>query len=420
METKVFTPSTKAVEEKESVSDITSSAPQGLNFSSLLGKQTSDTSSQHGQPITSILGSNVPRSTTASSAGAVLLQQLQQGVSSASQISKFSLSQYGKQATENIKSLVGIPPTSYSSNNQNIISTDTLESHVSDLSSRQMENQNEANQQGNLNLSKSQPPRLQKMRSKIPESPVEMPSNDSISALNVQFGALPFDLGSENSNAFHDIVNHVKSSSIKNVPSGTISAPAGSSSSASAALLNAAVSDNAFRNASKNSQSGVKTSSGVVSSASDLVLQNSVLAHQTLPSDLSGLRDRNKSVTGQSSYGSKSVLESAATPNDSNLYQTGVSSQVQSSSANQPPHQTAGDLSAYKNASYQHDSNAYGSNVTYGAANSGTPYIYSLNNQNANVVYPTTGKYFLNILFYFKLTYLTCYRLPSTFASNLN
>lgn len=419
METKVFTPSTKAVAEKESISDITSNASQGLNFSTLLSKQASEASSQHGQqPITSILGSNVPRSTSASSAGAALLQQLQQGVSSPSQINKFSLSQYTKQATENIKSLVGIPPTSYSTNNQNMINTDTLESQVNELSSRQIESQNEVNQQGSLNSSKSQPPRLQKMRSKIPESAVEMPSNDSISALNVQFGALPFDLGSENSKAFHDIVNHVKSSSIKSVPSGTISAASGSTSSASAALLSAAVSDNAFRNASKNSSQpgGVKTSSGVVSSASDLVLQSSVLAHQSLPSELSGLRDRSKNTSAQNSYGPKSVLENAGSTNESNLYQTGVSSQVISSTTNQQPHQTAIDLSFNINASYQQgDSNAYGFNVTYGAASSGAPYVYSLNtnNQNAGVVYPTTGNYFC----YFNITYPTCYCLPSYFAS---
>jgi hypothetical protein len=103
METKVFTPSTKALAEKEDIGDlssntVTSTTTQGLNFSSLLGKQSNDSNSQQNQQsMGSILGSNVPRSTTTPSAGAALLQQLQQQAAassqSSSQIDKFSLSQ---------------------------------------------------------------------------------------------------------------------------------------------------------------------------------------------------------------------------------------------------------------------------------------------------------------------------------------
>lgn len=375
METKVFTPSTKALTEKEDIggdlpsNPITNSTNQGLNFGSLLGKQSNDSPNQPSQQsMSSILGSNVPRSSaTNSSAGAALLQQLQQqAVSSQAspQINKFSLSQYTKQATENIKSLVGIPTTTYNSNNANIMNSDSLDNQVSDLSQRQLE---VAVDNSSGSLSSAKPPRLTvKRSSKIPESAVEMPSNDSISALNVQFGAMPFDLGPEANNAFHDAVNHVKSKTnqVKPAP-GPTSVP-GANSLGSSGLLNQAVSDNAFRAANNNQNTGsgnVKSSAGT---ASDLVLQNSVLGHQTIAAEM-GL-DRNKAASAN--YGTK-VLDGN---HNKNIYQSGPS-QVQTSSKT-----STGDMSSYKNTSYpQADpTSAYGANINYGASTTSTPY-YSTN-----------------------------------------
>ncbi|XP_074597168.1 uncharacterized protein LOC141852170 isoform X2 [Brevipalpus obovatus] len=403
METKVFTPSTKAVSEKDSVGGMSSNpvgnSSQGLNFSSLLAKQTaSEPVNQHNQqPISSILGSNMTRNPTASSAGAALLQQIQQGVSSASQINRLSLSQYSKQASENIKSLVGIPSSTYSSSTSNMLSGDSLDNQVNELSShRQIENLNEVSQQGS---SKPPPPRLTKMRSsKIPESAVEMPSNDSISALNVQFGALPFDLGPETSNAFHDVVNHVKSSNLKGVSTGPSSATGSGSGLSSAALLNVGLSDNSFRSAPKNNNqpSGVKVSAGGVANTSDLVLQNSVLAHQSLSSEISGLGgDRSKNQSVSSGYGTKSVLDNtgSSSHNESNLYQSVATSQVQSASSSQ---QQPNDLSGYKSTSYQQvdPTTGYNSSNTYGTtATTMPPYVYSNTNpnQNAGMAYSATG-----------------------------
>ncbi|XP_015788121.1 ubiquitin-associated protein 2 [Tetranychus urticae] len=376
METKVFTPSTKPSNDKEDTGDlpannVTNTTNQGLNFGSLLGKQSNESSNQPSQQsMSSILGSNVPRSSaTNSSAGAALLQQLQQQAvssQSSSQINKFSLSQYTKQATENIKSLVGIPTTTYNSNNANIMNADSLDNQVSDLSQRQLEGQGD-NQSGSLSSSK--PPRLTvKRSSKIPESAVEMPSNDSISALNVQFGAMPFDLGPEANNAFHDVVNHVKSKSNQVKAAGSTSVP-GSSSLGSSALLNQTVSDNAFRaaNNANNQSAGSSAAKSLANTASDLVLQNSVLGHQTISAEI-GL-DRNKSASA-ASYGTK-VLEGN---HNKNIYQSGATTQVQ------PSKTSTSDISSYKNTSYpQADSNsAYGSNVNYGASTTSTPY-YSAN-----------------------------------------
>lgn len=375
METKVFTPSTKAMSKKDEINELVSntvSPTQGISFNSLLGKQTTETSNQSDpQSMSSILGS-----TSNTSAGVALLQQLQQQAASsqASQVNKFSLSQYTKQATENIKSLVGIPTTTFSSTNASIISTTNLDNQVSNLSSRsqlQTSNDNQA-----ANLANSKPQRLSGKRpTKIPESAVEMPTNDSISSLNVQFGALPFDLGPETSNVFQDVVNHVTSKSNQGVTGGQ--AAGGSSSLTSAALLNAAVSDNVFRRTDNSGTQSTDTKASNAASA-DLVLQNSVIGSQSI-SEV-GL-DPSKN-----SYGSK-VLDSSR--GKSNLYSNGqVQSQTSSSS----------DISTYKNASYpQTDSSSsyVSSMVSYGAVSTTAPYVYSSANQTVGA-YSTGTNYSSN------------------------
>lgn len=365
METKVFTPSTKALSKKEDINELVSntvSSTQNIHFNSLLDKQTSETNQSDQQSMSSFLGTS-----SSTSAGVALLQQLQQqSVSSqASQVNKYGLSQYSKQATENIKSLVGIPTTTFSSTNPNIISTTNLDNPVSNLSSRsQLQSAND-NQAPNLVNSKSQ--RLSGKRStKIPESAVEMPSTDSISSLNVQFGALPFDLGPETSNVFQDVVNHVTTKSTQGV---SCSQTAGASSSlTSAALLNAAVSDNVFKRTDNTETSNTDSKTGP-STTADLVSQNSVIGPQSI-SEV-GL----DSAKSSSSYGSK-VLETSR--GKSTLYSSVTTTQVQSQTTN------SSDITNYKNASYpQADapSTYVSSNVSYGTASTTASYVYSSTNQ---------------------------------------
>ncbi|RWS31913.1 ubiquitin-associated 2-like protein [Leptotrombidium deliense] len=353
METKVFT-SSKSLPEKDELPDIgktsiKGSSSQNIALSALLQKNNNEVDSQ--QNISSIMGSNSMNQTTP--AGTALLQQLQQqqpqSVSQTSQMNPYGLSQYSKQATESIKSLVGIPSSStYSTSaNSGLLSSgsslDNQGNNINQVRAQQV-------QPSDHGLVSSKPQRLTNKRStKIPESAVEMPTNDSISSLNVQFGALEFGtdnytLGADTSNAFHDAVNHVTTKSGKGV----------TGSASAAASLNTSLLDNAYRNTSNASESTTKAA------ASTDILQSSVLGNQSMSETV---LDRNKQSNAPSSYGPK-VLDS--TQHKSSLYQ---------SVSNQPQTTNVSDMSGYKNTSYtQPDaSNMYGTGVNYG---SGNAYIY--------------------------------------------
>lgn len=274
METKVFTASTKICEKEEmGVRESMSSklTSQASNLSQFMAKSGVESS----QPsMSSLLSANISRNPNVTNvAGQTLLHQIQQ--SSAGQtpsLNQYSLS-YNKEATESIKSLVGLTSSAtFNSNNSDLLST-----NEQDLDSLTNAQTSSLSHKGS---------RLKTSRtSKIPESAVEMPSNDTITALGVHFGTLEF--GSEsnqfslgdNSSVFQDAVNHVTK------------AKKPETNSLSTGSMLSQNSDNTYRPSTTNMNDSTNK---VVSSA---IIQNSVLGHQSLTSD--SLLDRNsKSSVG--------------------------------------------------------------------------------------------------------------------------
>ncbi|RWS15739.1 ubiquitin-associated 2-like protein [Dinothrombium tinctorium] len=384
METKVFTPSSKALSEKDELAEIGSSVTGGTSAQNISGltallQQKSGTESSSQQGISSIIGNNAARNSNTTSPGAALLQQLQQQSASSqpSQMNHYTLSQYSKQATESIKSLVGIPSSSsYSTSSSGLLSSGSnLDNQGSNITQVRTQQPQTATEQHVSGLVSTKPAtRMSNKRStKIPESAVEMPSNDSISSLNVQFGALEFgtdtsfSLSAETSNAFHEAVNHVTAKSGKGVTSGQSAAAAASNLNSSSLL-----SDNGYRNSSNTTDSSATKPQ---TSSSDIVLQSSVLGNQSMSAD--NVLDRSGKNTTSTSYGPK-VLESAH--NKTSLYHS-VSSQVQPQTTN------TSDISGYKSASYtQPDaSTAYGSNMSYGGSTNAYIYPSTTNQGYSNV-----------------------------------
>ena len=201
METKVFTPSTKPIAEKEesivdqnkSINHNTSQNNSQLSFISPKNNETTPPT------MSAILSGNIKRS-SAATPGQALLQQIQQSSTSQNpNLNQYSLSQYSKQATESIKSLVGL--SSNIIHNDLITPNDHLDNNLTQVSKQpsQAQNQNRLKVQNNS-------------RSKIPESAVEMPSNDPISNLSINFGSLEFGannftLGNSNDQSLFDSVN---------------------------------------------------------------------------------------------------------------------------------------------------------------------------------------------------------------------
>lgn len=158
METKVFTPSTKVIPEKDEIKEQTSKSSNHINVE------------ENSQPtISSIISSNIKKSP---SAGQAFIQRIQQQ-SQNSNLNQYNMQFNSKHATESIKSLVGL-------SKNNMISND-----------HSLDNLSKTSQPTNQNRIKNQT-----MASKIPESAVEMPSNDGISNLSIHFGSI--ELGSNN------------------------------------------------------------------------------------------------------------------------------------------------------------------------------------------------------------------------------
>ncbi|CAG2160783.1 unnamed protein product, partial [Oppiella nova] len=348
METKVFTPSTKISEKEEmNVRDSISSNltnSQTNNLSQFMSKSSVDSN----QSMSAILSSNVSRNANVA-AGQTLLQQIQQ--SNAGQtpnLNQYSMS-YNKQATESIKSLVGLSPSANYSTN----ASDLLSNSERDLDS----------------LTSSQPSSLanktsrikQTRPSKIPESAVEMPSNDTIAALGVHFGTLEF--GSESNQFslgtdFSDTVSHVN----KAKKAETNSLPNSSMLSQS--------SDTTFRPSTTINDSNSKGVSPII--------QNSVLGHQSLASD--SLLDRStKSSVGQFA---QKVLERNNKSDYSSVpsQQTVSAADITSNYKNTYPSDTSYNSNNYStttSSSYPYSSSsqsAYGNQVTgnYSTNYSGT------------------------------------------------
>ena len=270
METKVFTPSTKISEKDEmGVRETIASKLKGSqpsNLSQFMSKPSVESS----QPsMSSLLSANISRNTNV--AGQTLLQQIQQSTAGQTQtLNQYSLS-YNKEATESIKSLVGLTSSAtYNSSNADILSNN--EQDLESLTNAQTSNM----------TNKSS--RLKPRSSKIPESAVEMPSNDTMTALGVHFGTLEFgsesnqfSLGTDNSPVFQDAVSHVTNSK---KPDNSLS---------TSSMLSQG-NDNTYRGPN----ASIDSSNKVVSSS---MIQNSVLG-QSLASD-SLLERTTKSTVNQ-------------------------------------------------------------------------------------------------------------------------
>ena len=225
METKVFTPSTKTISEKDeliaeqnkSVNHNTSQASPQLSF---VTSNKGEESAQPQQPtMSAILSGSVKRPTPAT-AGQALLQQIQQQSSAPQNLNQYNLSQYSKQATESIKSLVGL-------SSGNIISNELISSNDHQQSHQLENNSTHVPKQPIQSLNQQQQSRLKvqnQRSSKIPETAVEMPSNDPISNLSVHFGSLEFgtnsfSIGANDSNLFDSVTQNTNSKQEgKNMP----------------------------------------------------------------------------------------------------------------------------------------------------------------------------------------------------------
>lgn len=190
---------------------------QSLDFSSIFNKANSsvEQSAVQQQTISSMIQNNLPRNTS-NSAGNALLQQIQQATSSAPSMTQYSslTSDYNKQAAASIKSLVGISSTY---NSSDLLPSSTQEIVNSDLLANSQSRHSQLQQSNLSNIAKQH--KFKSMRpSKIPESAVEMPTNDQIAKLDVQFGglefgsdSLSFSLGNE---VFQEPVGHVKGNKV--------------------------------------------------------------------------------------------------------------------------------------------------------------------------------------------------------------
>lgn len=199
METKVFTPSNKVIPEKDELKDQSKTINHNSHDSQVYLSSVNKTEDASQPTMSSIISNNMKRPPPAS-AGQALLQQIQQSNVSQNSINQYNLSQYSKQATESIKSLVGM-----TSNNM-ITSEHSLET----LS--------KASQPPNANRMK-----VQNMTTKITESAVEMPSSDPISKLTVHFGSLDFGsnnfpMASNDANIFDSVNQSATKKSEKNLP----------------------------------------------------------------------------------------------------------------------------------------------------------------------------------------------------------
>ncbi|CAG2101213.1 unnamed protein product [Medioppia subpectinata] len=335
METKVFTPSTKISEKEEmEVRDHPSNQTSGL--SQFMSKPTVDAN----QSMSSLLSSNVSRNPNVA-AGQTLLHQIQQ--SNAAQnpaLNQYSLS-YNKQATESIKSLVGLNSgANFSANNADLLSN----------SDRDLDSLSSSQPSGLSNKTS----RIKQTRpSKIPESAVEMPSNDTIAALGVHFGTLEFgsdqfSLGTD----FSDTVSHVNKAK-----------KADANSLPQSSMLSQS-SESTYR---PSTTSSIKDSNKGVSP----IISNPVLGgHQSMASD--SLLDRsNKSSVGQFAH---KVLER----NNKSDYSS-VPSQQNVNSADI--------TSNYKNT--------YSSDTSYNYSTT-TPSSYSYSNSQSVYGNPVVGNYSTN------------------------
>ena len=221
METKVFTSRIKVLPEEEVPTT------QSLDFSSIFNKANSsvEQNTVQQQTISSMIQNNLPRnaSSVSNSAGNALLQQIQQATSSAPMTQYSSLtSDYNKQAAASIKSLVGISSTY---NSSDLLPSSTQEIVNSDLLANSQSRHSQLQQSNLSNMAKQQ--KFKSMRpSKIPESAVEMPTNDQIAKLDVQFGglefgsdSLSFSLGNE---VFQEPVGHVKGNKVATPSASTL------------------------------------------------------------------------------------------------------------------------------------------------------------------------------------------------------
>lgn len=336
----MFTPSTKISEKDEMIENISSNltSSQPSNLSQFIGKPSVDSSPP---TMSSIMSANISRPPNV--AGQTLLQHIQQSSSAqTSNLNQYSLSQYTKQATESIKSLVGLTSSStYNSTNADLLSSND----------RDLENSLSGSQTASLSNKSS---RMKVSRSsKIPESAVEMPSNDSIAALGVHFGTLEFgsdnsqfSLGNDSSSVFQDAVSHVTKAK-KSEPN-----------SLQTSSMLAQTTDASYRPPT-NSNINDGTNKAVSSS----MIQNSVLGHQSLTSD--SLLDRNsKSSVGP--YGQKVLDRSNKTADYSSV----------------SPQQTVNvsDItSTYKTTTYSSDP-TYNSVANYSTSTTGS-YPYSSSSQ---------------------------------------
>lgn len=203
METKVFTPSSKVIPEKEE----THSAQNAAAISYLSNKN--EPANQ--QPtMSAILSGNLNKQRpSASTPGQALLQQIQQQSSTSqnSNLNQYALNQYSKQATESIKSLVGLSSNNMIAAGDMIGSSEHgLENNLATKQSPQLSSQNRI--------------KVPNRNTKIPDSAVEMPSNDPIKNLALHFGSLEFGnnsfpISGADSNLF-DSVSHTTGKKVDN------------------------------------------------------------------------------------------------------------------------------------------------------------------------------------------------------------
>lgn len=200
METKVYTPSSKAVDNSVASKGQPNLNPVSsqLDLATILSKsvqndaQQNTTVKQTSQSQQSGHQKAAQMSALNDNARAVFLQHLHQQQNRSQQQSnmgQFTMSQYNKEASESLKSLVGIPSSNLISSGDSIGSKGP-------------------HQQQRLS---------NKQRStRIPDSAVEMPLSDQVSSLNVQFGALEFGdeafpiVNPESKSAFQDVLKSNK------------------------------------------------------------------------------------------------------------------------------------------------------------------------------------------------------------------
>lgn len=214
----MFTPSSKSIPEEDSKQQVSSNASQMNSY--LAAGAGGNKSSEPQQPtMSAILAGNIKRSQpqqqsqsqqqnhqqpqqqtqqqpTSQSvrSGQALLQQIQQ---SRNLTQMNSLSQFSKQATESIKSLVGLNPSSMLSND--IISAGSgvndTSLNTSNLAASQASKPSQQTQPTTAPVSQNRMKVQPTRSSKIPDAAVEM-HTDQMANLSVRFGSLEFGGGS--------------------------------------------------------------------------------------------------------------------------------------------------------------------------------------------------------------------------------